>query len=336
MAPQYTSPSSFVCLCFLNSTAPIENISYQDYEAKWCDEWSHHWFQYIIDHPHHPWNWTLLSKNPNLTWSLIQQYPDFPWNKEFVSANPNITPDIVQAHPQFGWNVYGLAKNPNFTWDRFQELLGYAPDTYSFSANPNCSLALVEQYLPTAPLHRWDWLFLSSLGVNSVEEIARRRYEFPWNWAGVSQNPTLSHDFVLRHLYEPWSWDIVSANQALEVDRMIEIQSQGMVMPWDWDRVCMNPTLRWDHFHKYPHLFTKKDGFLCGNSSLYSWNELEEAKQNNNRIQWDKVSANGMMGEKQRFLQQKRKEYYVRILKNIIEDKYNIPYTLRDIVIQYI
>jgi len=321
---------------FLNSTAPIENISYQDYEAKWRDEWSRHWFQYILDHPHHPWNWTLLSKNPNLTWSLVQEHPELPWDKEFLSANPNITPGVVQVHPQFGWNVYGLAKNPNFTWDGFRELYGYAPDTYSFSANPHCSLALVEQQLPTAPLHRWDWLFLSSLGVNSVEDIARRRYEFPWNWAGVSQNPTLSHDFVLRHLYEPWSWDIVSANQALEVDRMLEIESHGVVMPWNWDRVCMNPTLRWEHLHKYPELFSKKEGFLCGNPSLYSWNELEEAKQNNDLIHWDKVSANPMTGERAHYLQQKQTAYYTELIERIIIGERKAPYTLRSVILEYL
>lgn len=41
-----------------------------------------------------PWNYYMLSRNPNITWEIIKNNLDKPWNYEiFINNNPNIMGD---------------------------------------------------------------------------------------------------------------------------------------------------------------------------------------------------------------------------------------------------
>ena len=70
-------------------------MKYKDLE----DEWTQHWFQFILDNLDKPWDWSYLSGNPNITWEIIQANPDKEWNWDFISGNPNITTDIIVGFP---------------------------------------------------------------------------------------------------------------------------------------------------------------------------------------------------------------------------------------------
>jgi hypothetical protein len=45
------------------------------------------------------WNYNRISRNPNVTWDIVQPNPDKPWDYNKLSKNPNITWEIVQANP---------------------------------------------------------------------------------------------------------------------------------------------------------------------------------------------------------------------------------------------
>jgi hypothetical protein len=49
------------------------------------------WYDYILTHPDKPWNYTLISRNPNITWDIVQANPNLRWNYVSMSRNPNIT-----------------------------------------------------------------------------------------------------------------------------------------------------------------------------------------------------------------------------------------------------
>ena len=51
-------------------------MKYKDLE----DEWSQQWFQFILDNSDKPWDWNLLSENPNITWEIIEANHDKEWN----------------------------------------------------------------------------------------------------------------------------------------------------------------------------------------------------------------------------------------------------------------
>ena len=45
------------------------------------------WFDYIKNNPDKPWNYSYLSKHPNITWEIVQNNPDFPWEYNYLSNN---------------------------------------------------------------------------------------------------------------------------------------------------------------------------------------------------------------------------------------------------------
>ena len=72
---------------------------------------SKEWFQYILDNPDKRWDYIELSKNPNITWEMVQAHPHIQWYYSILSSNPNITWEIVQANPDKPWNYYWLSIN---------------------------------------------------------------------------------------------------------------------------------------------------------------------------------------------------------------------------------
>ena len=76
------------------------------------------WLLYfLLKYPEKDWNWWVLSKNPNITWEIVQANPHRKWNWYRLSANPNIALEIVQANSHRKWNWYRLSANPNNTWE---------------------------------------------------------------------------------------------------------------------------------------------------------------------------------------------------------------------------
>jgi hypothetical protein len=67
--------------------------------------------EYVEAHPEKPWNWTLLSSNPNLTMKYVETHPKKPWNWYYVSENPNVTMEYVETHPEKPWNWEGISRN---------------------------------------------------------------------------------------------------------------------------------------------------------------------------------------------------------------------------------
>jgi hypothetical protein len=99
------------------------------------NEWSHKYFQFILDNPDKPWHYSWLSGNPNITWDIIQLNPDKPWDYDRLSKNPNITWEIIQQNPDKPWNYFCLSNN-NQTFDREQfinDILAHIKNIYIFS-----------------------------------------------------------------------------------------------------------------------------------------------------------------------------------------------------------
>ena len=58
-------------------------MKYKDLE----NEWSQYWFQFILDNLDKPWDWRLLSCNPNITWDIIEANSDKPWDWNFIGKS---------------------------------------------------------------------------------------------------------------------------------------------------------------------------------------------------------------------------------------------------------
>ena len=58
----------------------------------WCEKW----MKYITQHPEHPWNWSGISQNKNLTINYVERHPELPWDWYWISRNPSLTMDFVE------------------------------------------------------------------------------------------------------------------------------------------------------------------------------------------------------------------------------------------------
>ena len=67
-------------------------------KKNYCDcLWEKYLSQALKTFPENFWDFGWLSKNPNITWEIVQANPDKPWSYSMLSRNPNITWEIVQA-----------------------------------------------------------------------------------------------------------------------------------------------------------------------------------------------------------------------------------------------
>jgi hypothetical protein len=65
--------------------------------------------------------------------------------------------------------------------------------------------------------------------------------EKPWIWCRVSQNPTLSIEYVLSHLDKEWDWDMLM--YSLHWHDIKGLRSIK-VIPWNWTKLSFNSNLR--------------------------------------------------------------------------------------------
>ncbi len=159
-----------------------------------------------------------------------------------------------------------VSKNLNENWDGFGWLL----------SNPNISRNFIEEHsdLP------WDWIYIfrnKQLDINFINKYKNRiplnhheslkkilgncisenqtltmdfvetHIELPWNWQKLSRNPALTMDFVERHSRLPWDWEIMSDNPALTMDFV----ERHIGFNWDWQEMSDNPALTMDFVERH-------------------------------------------------------------------------------------
>ena len=59
----------------------------------------------LIDkYPDKDWDWTFISRNPNITIEIINKYHDKPWEWDEISSHPNIKMSIIENNPDKTWD----------------------------------------------------------------------------------------------------------------------------------------------------------------------------------------------------------------------------------------
>jgi hypothetical protein len=99
-------------------------------------KWYALWWQFIIDNPDKPWDWTAISKNSNITMKDINDNPDKPWNWCYISMNPNITMKDILDNLDKPWKWGYISMNPNITMKDILDNPDKPWNWYSISSNP--------------------------------------------------------------------------------------------------------------------------------------------------------------------------------------------------------
>ena len=132
------------------------------------------------------WHWKIVSANSNLTFTNPKKYPKI--NYEYLSKNSNLTFDVVNNLDINYWNFDELSFHPNLS---FNFVFGW--DWYFLSRHPKLSFDIIQDYFN---LNYYD-------RVNSKQK---------WEMKGLSENPNLTIDFIIKNITEDWNWQMISIN----------------------------------------------------------------------------------------------------------------------------
>jgi hypothetical protein len=149
-------------------------------------------------------DWYELSKNPNITWDIVEQNMGMPWSWDGLSQNPNITWRIIDMESDHPWDWSYFTHNVD--WSVVSKYPDKPWNWSEFSYDPD--LDIVSKF-PDKP---WSWGVLSKGDVPL--HIIEKNIDRPWDWGerGISKNKYLNWDFVERHREKGWSWVALSKN----------------------------------------------------------------------------------------------------------------------------
>jgi hypothetical protein len=86
------------------------------------DKYENNIIRLIDENPDISWDWSGLSRNPNITWNVIQNNLHKPWNWRYVSCNPNITWEIILNNINKPWYWDALSHRKDITIDILKQL----------------------------------------------------------------------------------------------------------------------------------------------------------------------------------------------------------------------
>ena len=103
-----------------------------------------------------PWDWNIMSENPNITFKFIEKMKDKPWDWNMLSYWDKVIPErniswaFVLKNLDLDWEWAHLTTRPDITWEYMQSTKHVLPWDYRTKIyNPNVPLDYVlKNYLP--------------------------------------------------------------------------------------------------------------------------------------------------------------------------------------------
>ena len=75
------------------------------------NNWNQYFFNFILRNMDKPWDWRRLSRNPSITWEIVEANPDKPWDWYWLSMNPSITWENIETNLNKPWHWVALSQN---------------------------------------------------------------------------------------------------------------------------------------------------------------------------------------------------------------------------------
>lgn len=128
--------------------------------------------------------------------------------------------------------------------------------------NPDITI----DYLFKHRKNKWYWVELSKNPAFKPEDINKYSvFKRKWSWfRGLSQNPSMTIDFVKKNRDKKWCWRSLSHNPGITMNDI----EKNLHLPWDWsdNGIIKNPNLRPEFVEKYYKHFTTK---VCAITQLF-------------------------------------------------------------------
>lgn len=175
----------------------------------------------IEDHLDLPWVWKKIVKNPNFNGEFLQKYIDLfyvmpehhydedgpelkykyldiIWDWGYISKHRGITMEFINNHPEYPWEWNNIWENPNLD---IKFIVRHIKDKNNNS-----------KFYKKPPLKRWHWNLISKHKNIKMADIEKYP-NIPWVWnGGVSNNPNLTADFVIKRIKLAWNYVKMSSN----------------------------------------------------------------------------------------------------------------------------
>ena len=148
-----------------------------------------------------------------------------------LSKDPNLTFNIINKYPTLKWNGKHVYNNPNINRQEFMK---------SNLAQKILSNALLPDILANLQ-YNWEWTDISKSSLITMDDITNNP-TLPWNWKYICCNPNLTFDFVQQNLSEELCWGMISKHKNITMEHVI----QHPEYPWDYITLAVNPNLTID------------------------------------------------------------------------------------------
>lgn len=252
----------------------------------------------IMKYPDLPWYYEWLLKEHGITREMIEKkqgkiltiYEKFKstpkklqkYDWDMLSNDERITFIDVLNNSDKPWSWYDISRHKNITFKNISEHPKLPWRWNAVFYNPNIKIEHIFNNLDLP----WDWNNISyTIKINSIpntkdkniiniESIMKR---FSLNWTELSYNKNITFDFVLANLDKPWKWDSLSRNPIVTMENILEHRE----LPWNWKYVSSNPSISMDDITNHPEI---------------PWD-------------WSEISDNDFQIAKERFINNKYKEY---------------------------
>ena len=196
------------------------------------------------------------------------------WSWEEVSANANVTWEDIIHYNDIPWDFIGVSRNPNITIDILNTLPFTTWSCENLIKNPNIIVSgVIDKYYLKLFQSKDSALMGSCLSENpsvSWEFIQAHPYIL-WNYDILSSHPNITWDIITKNLHLPWNHRGISANPNINWDIVSDaIHSNNII--WDFHNISKNPGIMIDDIiDNLVYRNQEDDPFVKNLSIHYSW-----------------------------------------------------------------
>lgn len=179
-------------------------------------------------------DWTSLTKNPNVSVEFIENNKHYPWNLNVLTNNKTLTLDLVKREPGISWDWFIVSSMPNITWEMIMENKTLPWNWFGISYNPNLDIKYLEENKNSS---KWDWFGLGKNPAVPLSFIERNIDKFYFET--VSDHPHLTIKFIRKYIKKNWNWFELTKNPAIT----LEMITNNPDLPWKLDMLSFNPNV---------------------------------------------------------------------------------------------
>lgn len=180
-------------------------------------------WKYISNHPDIQWDYSLLSRSPQISMSLVKSNPDIPWDHGELSINPSVNINTVLDNPNIEWNNDYLTMNQTIDLSTMKRHPEIKWNFQMLSLNPNVSMKTLKDH----PNFHWDIVFLCRNPGLQVDECLSLLQKYSHvDKSYLSSHPRLT-ELQIDQININWNYNLLSINDSIGWETVLNKMSNS-------------------------------------------------------------------------------------------------------------